>query len=308
MAPPAKRANSQSGPRFAGFGRAATPTRQLTSRAGQPVTTTWLRRCLEGHLRDNDHVSKVPLKTFNAPKAPFKTSAMSRKCPSGHRGDTPIRHQRDPGSHPALKGAFKTPGHVLKGAFMSLGDLTAPFRTPAGRGDAVKGALTASAVPRKALSRHSTPVTRLSQHWACRERAFHSTTDGSRVRSVKGPRSGQRHRPWPARQPGAKRPRRPRSGHAQSRARSAKGPRSGRSTTGPNRRPRNRAEAGRQPAKHRLPAIPSTWRSPITPCQGPASAHRLPNRGPWHGVIARREVDGMAGSTNPCQNTTLPTQ
>ena len=56
-----------------------------------------------------------------------------------------------------------------------------------------------------------------------------------------------------------------------------------------------------------LPAIPSTWRSPITPRQGgpmhearngqsPETPQPKPNVGPpWRGVIARSEVDGMAG-------------
>ena len=64
------------------------------------------------------------------------------------------------------------------------------------------------------------------------------------------------------------------------RARSVHGPRSGHSTTSPNRRPRNRAKAGRQPTKLRLPAIPSTWRSPITPCQGATPKHTRIGDGP----------------------------
>jgi hypothetical protein len=37
--------------------------------------------------------------------------------------------------------------------------------------------------------------------------------------------------------------------------------------------PARRPGAGRQPITVRLPAFPSTWRSPITPCQGALHQH-----------------------------------
>ena len=48
------------------------------------------------------------------------------------------------------------------------------------------------------------------------------------------------------------------------------------------KRPRSgqRARPGASPQSSRLPAIPSTWRSPITPCQGPCTTTPSKTRGP----------------------------
>jgi hypothetical protein len=86
--------------------------------------------CPEGALRDSGHVSKVPFGSFNVPKVPFETSAMSRRCPSRH-ATTKLNHcQCSPRPHPTERRVHDV-RRVLKGAVMSLGDMNAPFRTVA---------------------------------------------------------------------------------------------------------------------------------------------------------------------------------
>ncbi len=135
-------------------------------------------------------------------------------------------------------------------------------------------------------------------------------------RCVPGPRSGQSRS---ARAAGKARPRSGRCLRGPHSRRCSPGRAPGRSAathpaglrlaTGAARPAREAGEARQSRAEHSqrakahhtygLPALPSTWRSPITPCQGGPGAKPNPvlsSGPPWRGVIARREVDGRAGT------------
>jgi hypothetical protein len=100
--------------------------------------------CHEGHLQDMAGVLKGTLGTLNDLKGTFETSPMPRRAPSGHQAEP--RRPADPHqTHPRTR--------------------THPTRMPA----------TPQRDTKSPVDPGSTPVTRLSQHQPCRERAFHST-------------------------------------------------------------------------------------------------------------------------------------